>query len=93
MVARALVLPGSFFAWWELWPIASAVLVACIFVFLGLELLAHLMGPKEQTQGEPEIWSDGIGKRLAYALTALVLLFVALCVVFGITFFVGWILR
>jgi hypothetical protein len=73
----------------EIWPIGSVVLVACIFVFLGLELLAHWMGSREEQHENPDVWHDDFGRRSAYTLTALMLLFVLICVVMGLALWLG----
>jgi hypothetical protein len=66
---------------WEMWPIGSAAVVACIFVFLGLELLKYWMGPADENEESPHAWSDTFGKRSSFGLTAIILLFVVAVVV------------
>jgi ribose/xylose/arabinose/galactoside ABC-type transport system permease subunit len=73
----------------EIWPIGSVVLVACIFVFLGLELLAYWMGSRGQKQENPEFWHDNFSRRSAYGLTVLIVLFVVVCIVMGLAFWLG----
>jgi hypothetical protein len=68
------------------------VLVAAIFLFLGLELLARLMRPREPqepTEEPPEIWYDTFGKLSAYALTAVLLLFLLVCVAAAVALLLG----
>jgi hypothetical protein len=71
----------------DVWPIGSVVVVCCIVVFLGMELLAHLMGPRKETESNPEVGYDAFSKGSAYSLTALVLLFVLLCIVMAVGMF------
>jgi hypothetical protein len=69
---------------WYIWPIGSVAIVIGIAVFLGLELLAHWMRPQEKNEENPEGWHDAFSKHSTYSLTALVLLFVLMCVVIGV---------
>jgi hypothetical protein len=74
---------------WDLWPIGSAALVACIFVFLGVELLAHWMRSGEEKEENPPAWSDVFSKRSAYGLTVLIVLFVLVCGVIAVGLLMG----
>jgi hypothetical protein len=69
---------------WDIWPIGSVVAVAGIVVFLGMELLAYWMNPKAETEDSPEADRDAFSKKSAYSLTALILLFVLVCLVLGV---------
>ena len=74
----------------DLWPIGSVVLVAFIFVFLGLELLAHWMSPRPEdaeNDAAPEFWRDAFSRRSAYTLVVMLLLF---AVVMGLAVCLGF---
>jgi len=72
------------FSLWEIWPIGSVVAVACIVMFLGMELLAYWMRPKADHDDNLKADRDTFSKKSSCSLTALILMFVLVCVALGV---------